>query len=287
MIIETIQYEVEGEIDFFKELKNINSGTNDDASSSAEPADISNRCLITDEVLCPDAVTLNCGHKFNYIPLYKEVLYQKCSTLPKNMSSKILALYTKTVQTSNNIPVPGVHNVQSVQTVTYNSSLNLETTKLHYDEIKCPYCRAITPKLLPYYPYPDVNQIKYVNSPSGLCLKGVGCEYYKMFPGKDKNKSCVYSPTYSPAHGLLCKTHTKKVISKENKVISYINPHTLHTDNTIYNNPAECGERCEFLLLTGDRKGQPCGCRKYKCDDTAMTTSGVSLCKRHLNMKKK
>ena len=267
---ECIQYEVEGEIDFFKELKNISTTA---PTEPAEP-DSGKYCHLTDELLRPDAVTLKCGHSFNYIPLYKDVLFQKCSTLPKNISSKITALYTKTsnpnsIGYTSSLPA----SFQNVQTMTYNSSINLETTKLHYDEIKCPYCRDITPKLLPYYPYPEVNQVKYVNSPSNLCLKGVACEYFKL-----ADKTCDSSPTYNEQYGLLCRTHMKKVAASGanipkpkktkpvNSIVSHIDPTTLQNTTT----------KCGFILLTGARKGQPCG-----CNATPSTTP--PSCKRHMN----
>ena len=269
-----IQYDIEGDIDFFKELKNIST-----AATATATDDAVKRCLITDDELRPDAVTLKCGHSFNYIPLYKEVLFQKCSTLPKNISSKIMALYTKTVN----------HNVQ---TMMYNSSINLETSKLHYDEIKCPYCRNVTPKLLPYYPYPEVNQVKYVNSPSGLCLKGVVCEYYKKFPVKVKinstgvadAKTCDACPTYNETYGLLCRTHMKKVSTvKPKPATKPINSIVSHIDSTTL--PVEAiydidNTKCGFLLLTGIRKGQPCGCN---ATSSATMTTTTPLCKRHIN----
>ena len=280
-----IQYDIEGDIDFFKELKNIS------ATATATTDDDVKRCLLTDDELHPDAVTLKCGHSFNYIPLYKEVLFQKCSTLPKNISSKIMALYTKTVN-------------QNVQTMMYNSSINLETSKLHYDEIKCPYCRNVTPKLLPYYPYPEVNQVKYVNSPSGLCLKGVACEYYKKFPVKVKinnkspdtatatdEKTCDACPTYNEQYGLLCRTHMKKVSTVKpkpavkpavkpatkpvNSIVSHIDSTTLPVEAIYDIDNTKCG----FVLLMGPRKGQPCGCNAT----STTTTTTTPLCKRHIN----
>lgn len=281
-----IQYEVEGEIDFFKELKNISMAAVGAAAATNEvvtATDSGKYCLLTDELLRPDAVTLKCGHSFNYIPLYKDVLFQKCSTLPKNISSKITALYTKTsnpnsIGYSSTLPA----SFQNVQAMTYNSSINLETTKLHYDEIKCPYCRDITPKLLPYYPYPEVNQVKYVNSPSNLCLKGVACEYFKLV-----NKTCDSCPTYSDQYGLLCRTHMKKVAAAGanipkpkpkktkpvNSIISHIDPTTVQTTTTISDTTTT---KCGFILLTGARKGQPCG-----CNATPSTTP--PSCKRHCN----
>ena len=283
-MFDCVQYNVEGDIDFFQELKNLSTPVSTPAGVTAGTPDACEQkyCLITDEVLRPDAVTLKCGHSFNYVPLYKDVLFQKCSTLPKNISSKIMALYTKTVNPNIGYPT----SIQNVQAVTYNSSINLETTKLHYDEIKCPYCRDITPKLLPYYPYPEVNQVKYVNSPSSLCLKGVACEYYKMFPAK-VDKTCEFCPTYNEQYGLLCRTHMKRVCAVKttpavaakprkpksvNSVVSHIDPSTLPTE-PIYTD-ADTTTTCGFLLLTGPRKGQPCGCNVLK---------PTTVCKRHYN----
>ncbi len=293
---DTIQYSVEGDIDFFKELKNISTaGAGADAGADAASPCEQKRCLITDDVLRPDAVTLKCGHSFNYVPLYKEVLFQKCSTLPKNISSKIMALYTKTMNPNIGYTSSSpLSSFQNVQAMTYNSSINLETTKLHYDEIKCPYCRDVTPNLLPYYPYPEVSQVKYVNSPSGLCLKGVSCEYYKLYPennqksskknqlaAADTDKKCDSCPTYSEQYGILCRAHLKKVSTvtatktkttkSENSIVSHIDPTTLQSEAIYENNTSKCG----FLLLTGPRKGQPCGCNA--------TAAAASLCKRHIN----
>jgi len=39
-----------------------------------EPITESKTCLITGEPLTEPIVELNCGHKFNYLPLYKDVL---------------------------------------------------------------------------------------------------------------------------------------------------------------------------------------------------------------------
>lgn len=285
LIVDTVKYEVEGDIDFFKELKNISNNAGGGVVVDTETTE--KCCLLTDEKLRPDAVTLLCGHSFNYIPLYKEVLFQKCSTLPKNISSKIVALYNKssTALATNS----------QVQTMTYNSSLNLETMKLQYNEIKCPYCRAVTQKLLPYYPYPDVNQVKYVNSPSGLSMKGVSCEYYKLFPVKSTTKSnggggetekmCESCPTYNERYGLLCRAHMKKVATgksttkSENAIVSHIDPSALPSEDTYQN-----GTKCGFILIAGSRKGQPCGCNASRPPAlVAGAGADIPLCKRHQN----
>lgn len=257
-----VKYEIEGGIDFFKELKHITAKQNDTSLSSLsltiedKPVE---KCLITDEKLCKDHITLKCGHKFNYVPLFKEVLFQKCSMLPKNVSSKIVTMYIKNTPHSN------------ISTVMYNSSYNLETTKVSYNEIKCPYCRSITSHILPYYPYPDVNRIKYVNSPAELGLPALTCEYNSNVDGATKCRTgCVYQEKYDM---MLCARHFNKLETKvepdditissnrttRRRTASKTTTSDVDDKNVIisHNNPAT--SVCSFQLLSGPRKGCSCG----------------------------
>ena len=280
----SITYEIESGIDFFKELKQIRatkSSAQASASASASASAVSlsveePRCLITDEKLRKDNVTLNCGHRFNYIPLFKEVLFQKCSLLPKNLSSKIITTYTKpaiTASAPTTLPTNQTNQPSNVTSVLYNSSYNLETTKLNYNEVKCPYCRAITPYILPYYPYPDVCKVKYVNFPSNLALPSVSCEYEKFMSGgtsEHDDNSCRALCMYNEKHNLiLCNKHlnkleaksissTKKKSSKQNKPTALIMNSNIDDENVIisHHNPATA--KCSFILLSGPRKGLPC-----------------------------
>lgn len=61
-----MNYIIDGDIDFWKEL-------NDD--SEQEITD--NICLLTNNKLTRNHITLPCGHKFNYIPIYNEILHSK------------------------------------------------------------------------------------------------------------------------------------------------------------------------------------------------------------------
>jgi hypothetical protein len=64
--VENIKYNIEGNVDFYSEINNI---TNDNNNN--------NTCLITGEPLSQYYQTLNCGHSFNYIPLYLYVKQSK------------------------------------------------------------------------------------------------------------------------------------------------------------------------------------------------------------------
>lgn len=280
-----ITYDIQDcEVDFFNEVKQMKSGSS--AASAASAAnDTTPRCLITDSPLRKDHVTLRCGHKFNYIPLFKEVLFQKCSLMPKNIPASIITTYAKntpTIQPSS-LPVYASSTASSnasvtnpnIISVTYNSSYNLETTKPLYNEMKCPYCRTITPNILPYYPYPDVCKVKYVNTPSEFSLPAMSCEYgtnTTSTTGQEHVKcktSCIYHEKYDM---MLCNKHLNKIETEE-KTISLkgskrksrvssgvtATEDATATTNVIISHHNPATTVCSFLLLSGPRKGLPCG----------------------------
>ena len=65
-----------------------------------------------------------------------------------------------------------------------------DINKLKINEIKCPYCRSTSEKLLPYIPYKNVKKIYGVNAPERLCMKSNYncCWIFKS--GKNKNSNC-------------------------------------------------------------------------------------------------
>ena len=68
------KYVIEGNIDFYSEINLINE---DNDSNTLNYDEI---CLITNEPLMDKFVTMECGHKFNYIPLYNGLFKQKYYT---------------------------------------------------------------------------------------------------------------------------------------------------------------------------------------------------------------
>jgi hypothetical protein len=340
-------YELECDIDFFKELKKFSTEKTDQQVSSADDTESIQRCLITDDKLRKDHITLECGHKFNYVPLFKDVLFQKCSLLPKNISSKLVTTYTKNQPTTtsaltysnspnNSITQTTMSQNTNILSVTYNSSYNLETTKLQYNEIKCPYCRSITHNILPYYPYPDVCKVKYVNNPVNLALPGLACEYEQFVAGTVANQSktcrsqCLYNEKYDL---MLCNKHLNKLetgtvpkrksrkmsASSSSSTISCTSPmlvpqsppqtrlratkkntcksnstntvdNSTETQNIIVSHHNPATTVCSFTLLSGPRKGAPCGKPMWipKTTTTASTSTNAihntglsAYCKAH------
>lgn len=115
------KYDIEGGIDFFSELyKSLDETTDDDAPNE-------NVCLITEQPLTEFYVTMKCGHKFNYKPLYMDI---------KNHKQKF-------------------------------NNLESSSGRLGYDEVRCPYCRNKQVGTLPYHEelgLPKVHGINYIDS---------------------------------------------------------------------------------------------------------------------------
>ena len=97
-------------------------------------------CEITNSTLEDNYIQLSCGHKFNYIPLYNEIKYQK----------------------------------------TNKYSLSYDFTKLSINQIKCPYCRDITNNILPYFNYCNLPIIKGVNYPQKYSMKIIQDLYLRL-----------------------------------------------------------------------------------------------------------
>jgi hypothetical protein len=264
------------------------SSSSSKGNEQQSAADTTPRCLITDDKLNKDHITLECGHKFNYIPLFKEVLFQKCSLLPKNLSANIITTYTTVHgQPSAAAAVAAAHHhhhhsslptnkstTSGVVSVMHNPSYNLETRKLHNHEMKCPYCRSITPNILPYYPYPDVSKVKYVNTPPELSLPAISCEYEKFISGENtvfatnEPPACRSNCIYNEKYGLmLCNKHLNKIeaplsatAATTTKIVRTRSTKSKTSDdeNIIISHHNPATSVCPFVLLSGPRKGCPC-----------------------------
>ena len=100
----------------------------------------------------------------------------------------------------------------------------LETTVLLFNEIKCPYCRLITEKLLPYLAcFDNYAQLKRgVNYPLKYTMKLFDCEW-KIRSGKNKNMNCGRS-AYKTDNGIYCFHHHHLIEIKKK-----CNPETIYT----------------------------------------------------------
>ena len=226
---------------------NTNTNTNtienvivSDTTDTTDTTD--NICLITKENLHPNHITLSCKHKFNYIPLYNEIVNQK--------------------NKQNNI---------------------YEVTKLASNQIKCPYCRIITNKLLPYIPYTSVKIIKNVNSYVTADYNN-NPEYFLYAPkcshgttNYAKNECHKYGVYYENENVLLCQQHYKFYTTKHK------------TGNKKVEKGVEKGYNdsccCCAILKSGKNIGKKCG---MQCIDVGVgvgeNNTGIKYCKKHYKL---
>ena len=137
------KYKIEGNIDFFEELyKSLDNEENLDEDT--------NTCLITNQSLTDKFIQLQCGHKFNYVPLFLDI---------KNHKQKF-------------------------------NALEGNSTRLDNNEIRCPYCRNKHSGVLPYYEefgYAKINGVNHYD-PSVKGYQGYSykqCEYLSLNPNYD------------------------------------------------------------------------------------------------------
>jgi hypothetical protein len=231
-------------IDFFSELSKIIQSTTPsttpnsviNASSTSEPSNViistpshDNICLISKEPLHPNHITFTCNHKFNYMPIYKEILYQK---------TKSNTLY--------------------------------EVTKLNSNQMKCPYCRTITNKLLPFIPYPSVKLAKNIHSSDNNCISTAKCSHVIKKRDGDTHceTKCHKNALYYEAENLLfCPTHYKQYVAKN----SCATPLKVKNKKTVKVNSDK--PRCTAILKSGTNIGKPC--------NSVISIDGSQFCKKH------
>ena len=92
-------------------------------SLNEEDDNLDNICLITNKPLEENCIKLVCGHSFNYLPIYKDA---------SNHKNKF-------------------------------NSMEISSSILKTEQIRCPYCRNIQNKLLPYLEMDGVEKIHGVN----------------------------------------------------------------------------------------------------------------------------
>ena len=190
-------------------------------------------CLLTNLPLDKNSIKLPCNHEFNFVPLYKEVVQQKTRTI----------------------------------------SSHLNTDKLAFNQIKCPYCRQKMDKLLPHVRLnKEMGFISGVNTPEKMCMDFHTCTY-TFKSGKNKDQCCSKT-AYNSVVGCYCSTHNAYALKQEQKKSS---KSTTTNAKKPIKKPVKISTKkpvCNAILTSGKRVGQSCG-SKIKCKND-------SFCKRHL-----
>lgn len=111
-----------------------------------------------------------------------------------NNDDSNICLISNTKLTSNAIKLSCGHafNYESIYKEVSKQKINrsvLEVVKLKEYQLKCPYCRTIQDKLLPFLKLPGIRKIFGVNHPPHKTMCNNTCNYH-FKTGKNKGKSC-------------------------------------------------------------------------------------------------
>ena len=274
-----MKYNIENNIDFYKELYSSSHNDDDDVITEDNNIDTSELCLISNEPLKPFFVKLTCGHKFNYDPLYKDIFNHK--------------------KRFNN--------------------LEQSKNKLGLQQIRCPYCRNIQNELLPFYEDLGLPKEIGVNYYDPNNVNGVYCNYvkpeyqcqYQIITTDSSGNSHTYPcHHFGYTHYILktkynneikyCYTHKlavvksiKEALKEKNKAIKLeeknkkleeklkmkiaLKQKTLENKKIVTVETSETNNLCIAILRTGKCKGLQCKTSIFN----------DSLCKRHFNLKSK
>lgn len=280
------KYIIEGNINFYDELfKSLDDDTDNENDDLL--------CKITGLPFDDKHVKLECGHKFNYDSLYKEIYNQKY-----------------------------LFKTYDIYSLTRKDAIKFRSSGLDYF-IKCPYCRNIQFTILPYYEELGLEK-KYginsldtalrepitLNNSSGGPLFGSDEYTFTTYNVLFKKGTCClddscktllmgkYVSTIPNTELSYCKYHYKQglksqLLSEKNKLLEEKNKERAlkglaplkrlvkkkNINENIVHTPLQVGEYipeeqigCKAILKTGVNKGKLCGCKK-------LDTSG--FCKRH------
>jgi hypothetical protein len=255
------KYSVEDNLDFYAELyKSLDeSGENKIVNNNEND----NICLITNTLLMENYVKLVCGHRFNYVPLFKDLVVRKNKTAA--MDTQILK--------ANEIRCPYCRNKESTLLPYYE---NMGVDKVHgvnfIDETKvvaktkcahsyfsgtcnykdgtlfCQHTYVTTFEDGKYYCYSHVRFLER-KALKDKILKKKEEEKAKKLQEKQKAKDEKQNEKAAAKQKLKEEKDLKKAAAKVTKVSTDENL-VIFSENG-----------CKQILKTGSRKGQICGCK--------------------------
>lgn len=179
--------------------------------------DDSGKCLITHEPLDSNHIKLNCGHEFNYLPLFKYLVnFKKLFNRDEHKrltSQQVICPYCRTIQNSliPYIEIPGVKKVHGVNYILYSpalrgrcESLGCSSTTVHmYYCINKTYCYYHCCSEIRKYESTNKKENKIQNRCTYIYVRGVNA-----------GKQC---PTIAKVN-CLCSKHTPKKKAIENTI---------------------------------------------------------------------
>jgi|694.fasta_scaffold51889_6 hypothetical protein len=288
------KYNIEGNLDFFSELyKSLDEEDNTESNNN------DNLCLITNQLLVDKFIELNCGHKFNYIPLYNDIYNHKKKF--NNMEGSASSLKM------NEIRCPYCRKKQLGVLPYYQDLISAKTNGVNfYDDIQTPmgYVSSHGKFVYGKCEFIVINTAISTTTFSGPCqstyVTKSECDnktycwnhnriIFKKFEKEKKDKEKEIQKQLKKeakqkekedkkAEEKIKKESLKKTAKKSKDLILSITD--VEEENIVVsiNSQIETtNEGCTQIIKSGLNKGNPCG----------LTILNDCLCKRHYNLKNK
>jgi len=251
------KYAIEGNIDFYEELYK---------SLDSEPNENEEYCLITNLPLETDFVKLECSHKFNYGPLFKELCKQKRNVNDENYNiTKMLIKcpYCRCLQ-STLLPLKeGFKLIYGVNTSTKLNTVHSGYIPAGYVEGKCEHTfqHLVNPDHTVICETPYVVKID-----NGKCY----CYYHKYLGMKlmwDEAKQKIKQEKIQAKLKIKQDKVQAKLKIKQDKIDeknkakieAKIKSIQSKSNVVIVEKP-----KCTEILKTGARKGLACECKVFE-----------------------
>jgi hypothetical protein len=285
------KYTIEGDINFYVELYKSLDGLDNDLSCELEK----NLCLITNESLTENHVTLECNHKFNYDAIFNDILCHKTKYNTMERYSikqrELRCPYCRNIQKTLLPYVEGYKKVHGVNF--YDDSLDKYTSiENDYSYGKCDYyanpldttntyvCPSKYVKLL------EANGKNYCLCHYKLTSKNI--EYKKILKEKlEKKQAILLEKQKAKEEKQKAKEEKQKTKEEQAKMkleeklkkqAKKVQSENIVISSSQTTEPLQIDEtKCVQILKVGKNKGKQCFCKIYK--------DGV--CLRHFNLNSK
>jgi hypothetical protein len=268
-----VKYYVEGNIDFFTELYKSLDIEEDNIKTEKD----NELCLITNLPLVDKYVTLKCGHKFNYIPLYNDLLNynNKYIYMESNKYGKtsIRCPYCRKDQTEllpyyEELGLKKIMGINSFETCE-NDHCEFIKEYIINGAVKKEQCKKLCSRNLCYYNIPNCSKL-YCNEHK----KKVFNEYKKNLINEKKQNEKEEKMKLKQEEKM--KKHMEKQKQAEEKKKKKKESSQIHisdiSDNIVINENVCC-----IIIKSGKNKGTQCGCKIYE----------NNICKRHYTLQNK
>jgi len=290
-------YKIEGGVDFYKELYTLL----DEKTNEVEDGSLQKVCLITNELLHEDHVTLNCNHSFNYDAIYHDVVNhkKKYNMMERRMiqANEIRCPYCRTIQKRLLPQKEGYKNIHGVNF--YDEELEAiqkshgnaythfikgeckykpENTESESEQAPIPICKNTYVKYLPmdgkyychihqnlvYHTLVQLNKNKQKEQKKQALLEKI----------KKKEEAVKKKEEALKKKEEAVKKKEEAVKKKEEKKQAQIEKAKLKEEMSNQNPQQINTSGCKQILVTGKNKGAPC-CAKVHQN---------SYCLRHYNI---